>query len=58
MPTELTHFDDTGRAHMVDVGDKLTTERLAIAQGEIMMKKETLGLIRDGAIKKVEKEKP
>jgi cyclic pyranopterin phosphate synthase len=52
MPTKLTHIDDSGHAHMVDVGDKPETERLAIAQGEVMMKKETLGLIRAGAIKK------
>ncbi|MGD0878881.1 MAG: cyclic pyranopterin monophosphate synthase MoaC [Anaerolineales bacterium] len=52
MPTKLTHIDDTGHAHMVDVGDKPETERLAIAQGEVMMKKETLGLIRAGSIKK------
>ena len=37
---------------MVDVGDKPGTERLAIAQGEVFMKMETLGLIRAGAIKK------
>jgi cyclic pyranopterin monophosphate synthase len=52
MPNKLTHLDDTGRAHMVDVGDKPLTERLAIARGEILMKRETLGLIRSGVIKK------
>ncbi|MGA2491304.1 MAG: cyclic pyranopterin monophosphate synthase MoaC, partial [Anaerolineales bacterium] len=52
MPAKLTHLDDSGRAHMVDVGDKPETERLAIARGEVLMKKETLGLIRIGAMKK------
>jgi cyclic pyranopterin phosphate synthase len=52
MTTKLTHLDDSGRAHMVDVGGKLETERLAIAGGEVLMKKETFDLIRAGAIKK------
>ena len=52
MPTKLTHIDNSGHAHMVDVGAKPETERLAIARGEVLMKKETLGLIRAGAIKK------
>jgi cyclic pyranopterin monophosphate synthase len=52
MPTKLTHIDIAGHAQMVDVGAKPMTHRLAIARGEIVMKKETLGLIRDGAIKK------
>jgi cyclic pyranopterin monophosphate synthase len=52
MPNKLTHQDDTGRAHMVDVGDKPESERLAIARGEVLMKKETLALIRTGTMKK------
>jgi cyclic pyranopterin phosphate synthase len=48
----LTHLDETGRARMVDVGAKADTERLAIARGEIVMKPETLALIRAGQIKK------
>jgi len=52
MSNKLTHIDDTGNAHMVDVGAKPETERLAIARGEVVMKKETLDLIRAGAIKK------
>ena len=52
MSTKLTHIDDTGNAHMVDVGTKPETERLAIARGEVVMKKETLALIQAGAIKK------
>jgi cyclic pyranopterin phosphate synthase len=48
----LTHLDEKGRAHMVDVGDKPDTERIAIARGEIHMLKATLDLIRAGQIKK------
>jgi cyclic pyranopterin phosphate synthase len=50
--TKLTHIDETGRARMVDVSDKEDTQRIAIAKGEVHMKKETLALIRDGQIKK------
>lgn len=52
MTPKLTHLDEFGRAHMVDVGDKSDTERLAIASGEVVMKQATLDLIRGGAIKK------
>ena len=52
MPLKLTHIDDSGRAHMVDVGDKPESERLAIARGEVLMKKETLALIRAGTMEK------
>jgi cyclic pyranopterin phosphate synthase len=52
MAKKLTHLDETGRAHMVDVGNKPDTERIAIAKGEVQMKKETLDLIRAGQIKK------
>ncbi len=52
MASRLTHLDDSGRARMVDVGDKPDTERLAIAKGEVVMKKATLDLIRAGVIKK------
>jgi cyclic pyranopterin monophosphate synthase len=52
MPTKLTHIDIAGHVHMVDVGAKPATQRLAIARGEVVMKAETLGLIRAGAIKK------
>lgn len=48
----LTHLDETGRARMVDVGAKADTERLAVAKGEVVMKPETLALIRAGQIKK------
>jgi cyclic pyranopterin phosphate synthase len=52
MPNKLTHVDEAGNAHMVDVGAKRVTERLAIAGGEVVMKMETLAMIRAGAIKK------
>jgi cyclic pyranopterin phosphate synthase len=52
MNPKLTHLDDSGRAQMVDVGDKPDSERLAIASGEVVMKQATLDLIRTGAIKK------
>ncbi len=50
--SKLTHLDEQGRAHMVDVGAKPDTERIAVARGEIHMKKETFELIRAGQIKK------
>ena len=50
--SELTHVDETGRARMVDVGAKNDTMRIAIAKGEIVMKPETLALVRAGSIKK------
>jgi cyclic pyranopterin phosphate synthase len=49
---KLTHLDEQGRARMVDVGAKPDTERIAIAKGEVHMKRETLALIRAGQIKK------
>ena len=46
--TELTHFDEEGRARMVDVGEKAETRRRAVATGEVRMKPETLRLIEAG----------
>jgi len=48
----LTHFDDGGRAHMVDVGSKAETHRIAIASGLIRMKPQTLAVITSGTAKK------
>src|SRR5438046_7436139 len=48
----LTHFDATGQAHMVDVGEKKETHRIAIAGGSIRMKSETLAIIQAGTAKK------
>ena len=50
--TRLTHLDASGAAHMVDVGDKASTSREAIAEGRVVMAPETLALIRDGLAKK------
>jgi len=52
MNNPLTHFNEEGRAHMVDVGDKNITERVAIATGVIHLRPETLRLIKEGEIKK------
>lgn len=49
---KLTHFDSTGQAHMVDVGSKNDTHRIAVASGSIRMKPETLALIQSGTAKK------
>lgn len=48
----LTHFDATGQAHMVDVGSKNETHRIAVASGIIRMKPETLAIIESGTAKK------
>ena len=46
--SDLTHFNAAGEAHMVDVGDKAETERVAVAEGRIRMAPETLARIRAG----------
>ncbi|MCB1954224.1 MAG: cyclic pyranopterin monophosphate synthase MoaC [Rhodocyclaceae bacterium] len=48
----LTHFDSEGKAHMVDVGAKSETRRVARAEGQIQMKPTTLAMIRSGDAKK------
>ncbi|WP_313083632.1 cyclic pyranopterin monophosphate synthase MoaC [Pulveribacter sp.] len=48
----LTHFDAQGQAHMVDVGAKAATHRVAIATGRITMQPATLALIESGSAKK------
>lgn len=50
--SELTHFDESGQARMVDVGEKQVTERQATARGRVVMKPETLRLITEGEVKK------
>ena len=50
--SDLTHLDAAGNASMVDVSAKAVTERIATAEGRIVMKPETLALIRAGAMKK------
>jgi cyclic pyranopterin monophosphate synthase len=49
---QLTHFDAKGSAHMVDVGAKPSTQRLAVASGRIVMKPATFRLIATGGVKK------
>jgi cyclic pyranopterin monophosphate synthase len=48
----LTHLDDQGRAHMVDVGAKAETQREAIARGTVLMQPETLARIVAGGMPK------
>ncbi|MFZ3071973.1 MAG: cyclic pyranopterin monophosphate synthase MoaC [Thermodesulfobacteriota bacterium] len=48
----LTHFNEKGRARMVDVSEKAVTSRTAVAKGLIRMSAETMSLIRKGRIKK------
>ena len=50
--SKLTHFNDQGAAHMVDIGDKAITRRLAIASGSINMEKETISLVKEKKHKK------
>jgi len=52
MTDKLTHFNASGEAHMVDVGEKNITRRQAVAEGEIIMMPDTLGLIQLGTHKK------
>lgn len=52
MAAEFTHFDDSGRARMVDVSEKDITARTATARGHVSMQRETLSLIREGQVKK------
>ncbi|NOU01213.1 MAG: cyclic pyranopterin monophosphate synthase MoaC [Gallionella sp.] len=49
---ELTHFSESGRARMVDVSDKSTTQRIAIASGVLRMLPDTLTKIQSGKIAK------
>lgn len=49
---KLTHFDNAGQAHMVDVGDKAHTHRVAIASGRITMLPGTFKMVQEGTHKK------
>jgi cyclic pyranopterin monophosphate synthase len=51
-PKKFTHFDARGQAHMVDVGEKAETRRIARARGSIRMQPATLRLIQAGTAKK------
>lgn len=50
--SDLTHFDQSGEAHMVDVSDKQDTHRIAIASGIIRMQENTFNIIQEGTAKK------
>ena len=52
MNNPLTHFNEEGRARMVDVSDKDHTSRKAVATGDVYMQPATLQLIQEGQIKK------
>jgi cyclic pyranopterin phosphate synthase len=52
MTEKLTHFDERGAAHMVDVAGKPETRRCATAAGNIRMRRETLALVTSGSAKK------
>ena len=49
---QLTHFDDQGHAHMVDVSDKAVTARVATAEGLVLMTPATLALVLQGTAQK------
>jgi cyclic pyranopterin phosphate synthase len=49
---KLTHFDESGQAHMVNVGDKASTHRVAIATGTISMLPDTFTMVQEGNHKK------
>ena len=50
--SRLSHLDSQGQAHMVDVGDKAETARIAVAEGSVVMQAETLAIVRAGDAKK------
>lgn len=49
---DFSHFNESGRARMVNVGDKADTKRTAVAAGRVLVSPETLELIRSGGMKK------
>ncbi|ORX74814.1 hypothetical protein DL89DRAFT_23152 [Linderina pennispora] len=52
LSNRLTHVDESGEAHMVDVSAKTPTLRTAVARGRVLMNKETFDLIKQDGIKK------
>ena len=50
--TSFTHFNEQGRAHMVDVSDKISSKRIAVAASKVTMLPTTLLAIKEGKIKK------
>ena len=49
---DFTHFNDQGRAKMVDVGEKPVSDRTAIAAGRVLVNEQTFALIKSGGMKK------
>jgi cyclic pyranopterin monophosphate synthase len=49
---ELTHLNDRGEAHMVDVSGKAETSRVAVARGAILLSSSTIALLRGGSVPK------
>ena len=49
---DFTHFNEQGRAKMVDVGEKPISVRTAVAAGRVLVNRETFALIRSGGMKK------
>lgn len=49
---DFTHFNEQGRARMVDVGEKAPTRRVATAAARVLVNRETFSLIRSGGMKK------
>ena len=50
--SDFTHFNEQGRAKMVDVGEKAVSQRVAVAAGRVLVNKETFALIQSGGMKK------
>ena len=49
---DFTHFNDEGRARMVDVGDKAPSRRVAVAAARVLVNRDTFALIKNGGVKK------
>ena len=49
---DFTHFNEQGRARMVDVGEKPISQRVAVAAGRVLVSEKTFALIRSGGMKK------
>ena len=49
---DFTHFDESGRARMVNVGDKEITKRIAVAEGRVLLNPQTFELVKSGGMKK------
>ena len=50
--SDFTHFNDQGRAKMVDVGEKVVSQRVAVAAGRVLVNEKTYALIQSGGMKK------